>query len=203
MRRLLAYPVLALLAFLAGCESHPLTDYRPAVQAGLFSGTIEDLKKLNVGDAELVEVIRLKKAGIAEETILALVRIAHEHQHPFTATDTIKNLSSARFSDARILQIAETDHIDSIGGDAVMLHVIGLSDSTVQMLLDRRLKNIPTMSVGTIADLKNTGLTERDILYRIQQGMTDALGEAEAAARHKALAHSNTGFKRIVGGKRR
>jgi hypothetical protein len=203
MRRLLAYPVLALLAFLAGCESHPLTDYRPAVQAGLFSGTIEDLKKLNVGDAELVEVIRLKKAGIAEETILALVRIAHEHQHPFTATDTIKNLSSARFSDARILQIAETDHIDSIGGDAVMLHVIGLSDSTVQMLLDRRLKNIPTMSVGTIADLKNTGLTERDILYRIQQGMTDAQGEAEAAARHKSLAHSNTGFKRIVGGKRR
>jgi hypothetical protein len=203
MRRLLAYPVLALLAFLAGCESHPLTDYRPAVQAGLFSGTIEDLKKLNVGDAELVEVIRLKKAGIAEETILALVRIAHEHQHPFTATDTVKNLSSARFSDARILQIAETDHIDSIGGDAVMLHVIGLSDSTVQMLLDRRLKNIPTMSVGTIADLKNTGLTERDILYRIQQGMTDAQGEAEAAARHKALAHSNTGFKRIVGGKRR
>jgi len=30
------------------------------------------------------------------------------------------------------------------------------------------------MSVGTIADLKNTGLTEREILYRIQQGMTDA-----------------------------
>lgn len=199
MRKLLAYPALVLFAFLAGCESHPLTDYRPAVQAGMFSGTIEDLKKLNVGDVELVEIIRLKKAGIAEDTILSLVRVAHEHHHPFTGTDTVKSLSSANFSDARILQIAETDQIDSIGGDAVMLHIIGLSDSNVQMLLDRRLKNTPTMSVGTIADLKNTGLTERDIVYRIQQGMTDAQGEAEAAARQKALAHSNTGFKRIVG----
>ncbi|MBS1867886.1 MAG: hypothetical protein JSS69_18395, partial [Acidobacteria bacterium] len=123
MRKLHAFPVLAFLAFFAGCESHPLTDYRPAVQAGIFSGTIENLKKLDVGDTELVEVIRLKKAGIGEDMILSLVRIAHEHHHPFTATDSVKNLASANFSDARILQIAETDQIDSIGGDAVMLHV--------------------------------------------------------------------------------
>ncbi|HWZ99189.1 MAG TPA: hypothetical protein VN025_15640 [Candidatus Dormibacteraeota bacterium] len=203
MRRLQVYIVLVLFSFLAGCESHPLTDYRPAVQAGIFSGTIEDLKKLNASDTEIAEVIQLKKAGISEDTILALVRIAHEHQHPFTATGSVKSLAGANFTEPRILQIAQTDQIDAIGGDAVMLRVIGLSDPTVQLLLDRRLKGIPTMSVGTIADLKNTGLTEKDILYRIQQGMTDAQGEAEANARHKALVHSNTGFKRIVGSKRR
>ena len=203
MRRLQVYPALLLFAFFAGCESHPLTDYRPAIAAGIFSGTVEDLKKLNVGDQELAEVIQLKKAGISEDTILALVRTAHEHHHPFTATGSVKSLAGANFTEARILQIAQTDQIDSIGGDAVMLHVIGLSDSTVQMLLDRRLKNIPTMAVGTIADLKNTGLTEKDILYRINGGMTDAQGEAEANARQKALAHSNTGFKRIVGSKHR
>jgi hypothetical protein len=202
MRRPLAFPAVVLFAFLAGCESHPLTDYRPAVAAGIFSGTVEDLKKLNASDAEIAEVIQLKKAGIGEDTILALVHIAHEHRHPFTATGSVTSLAGANFSEARILQIAQTDQIDSIGGDAVMLHVIGLSDPTVQMLLDRRLKNIPTMTVGTIADLKNTGLTEKDILYRIQGGMTDAQGEAEAAARQRALAHSNTGFKRIVGSKR-
>ncbi|HYK39809.1 MAG TPA: hypothetical protein VEU98_07270 [Candidatus Eremiobacteraceae bacterium] len=203
MRRFQAYPALVLFAFIAGCESHPLTDYRPAVAAGIFSGTIENLKKLNASDVELTEVIQLKKAGISEDTILTLVRIAHDHRHPFTASSSVTSLAGANFSEARIVQIAETDQIDSIGGDAVMLHVIGLSDPTVQMLLDRRLKNIPTMSVGTIADLKNTGLTEKDILYRIHGGMTDAQGEAEAAARQKALAHSNTGFKRIVGSRHR
>lgn len=202
MRRLQACSLLVLLLSFAGCQSHPLTDYRPAVQAGVFSGTIEELKKLNATDAEVAEVIQLKTTGISEDTILALVRVAHEHHHPFTATGSVASLAGANFSEARILQIAKTDQIDSIGGDAVMLHVIGLSDPTVQLLLDRRLKNITTMSVGTIADLKNTGLTERDILYRIQQGMTDAQGEAEANARKKALAHSNTGFKRITGKRR-
>ena len=203
MRKLQASLAFGLLAFLTGCESHPLTDYRPAAQAAVFSGTIEDLKKLNTSDLEVAEVIRLKKAGISEDTIVALVRIAHEHQHPFIATDAVKNLAGANFAEPKILEIAQTDQLDSIGGDAVMLHVIGLSNPTVELLLQRRLKNIPTMSVGTIADLKNTGLTEKDILYRIEQGMTDAQGEAEAAARKKAQAHSNTGFTRIQGRKRR
>src|SRR5262249_11401916 len=129
---------------------------------------------------------------------VALVRIAHEHQHPFTSAESVRSLAGARFSDDRILQIAETDKFDSIGGDAVMLHVMGLSASTVDYLLDRRLKAERTMAVGTIADLKNAGLTERDLLYRIQQGMTDAQGEAEASARQKAMAR-NTGFKRVQG----
>ena len=185
---------LGLLPFLGGCKSHLLTDYRPADQAGIYSGTIEDLKKLNTSDAEVAEIIRLKKASVDEKTIVSLVRIAHEHQHAFVATDTVKSLAGANFSDEQILQIAQTDQFDTIGGDAVMLHIMGLSAPTVDYLLDRRLKGIRTMSVATIADLKNSGLSEKDILYRIQQGMTDTQGEAEAASRQKAMAH-NTGFK--------
>jgi len=194
---------LALAPFLGGCQSHPFTDYRPMTAAGFYSGTIEDLKKLNATDLELPELIRLKKTGVSEETIVALVRIAHDHQHSFSATDSVSNLAGANFSEARILQIAQTDKLDSIGGDAVMLHVVGLSDSAVQWLLDRRLKGVPTMSVNTIAALKNTGLSEKDIVYRIQNGMTDAQGQAEAAGRQKSMAHSHTGFTSIRGRKAR
>ncbi|HLK06186.1 MAG TPA: hypothetical protein VKT53_17245 [Candidatus Acidoferrum sp.] len=194
--------VLALLPLLGGCQSHPLTDYRAATEAGIYYGTIEDLKKLNTSDAEESEVINLKRAGVSEETIVALVRIAHEHQHPFVNTDAVKNLSHANFSDARILQIAQTDKLDSIGGDALLLHVVGLSDSSVQMLLDRRLNGVPTMAVNTIAELKNAGLSEKEILYRVQNGMTDSQGLAEAAARQKAMAR-NTGFRSNSGRKPR
>lgn len=197
-RALIAF---ALLSFLGGCKSHLLTDYRPADEAGIYSGTIEDLKKLNTSDAEVAEIIRLKKANLDEKTIVSVVRIAHEHQHSFVATDTVRNLAGGGFSDAQILQIAETDKYDTIGGDAVMLHAMGLSSSTTDYLLDRRLKGIRTMSVSTIADLKNSGLSEKEILYRIQQGMTDAQGEAEASARRKAQAH-NTGFKSNRGRRR-
>jgi len=192
----------ALAPLLGGCQSHPFTDYRPMTEAGFYSSTIEDLKKLNVTDLEILELIRLKKTTtLGEETIVDLVRIAHDHQHSFTATDPVKNLAGANFSDARILQIAQTDKLDSIGGDAVMFHVVGLSDPTVQWLLDKRLKGVPTMSVNTIAALKNTGLGEKDLVYRIQNGMTDAQGQAEAAARQKSLAHSHTGFTSIRGRK--
>lgn len=194
------FSLLALL--IAGCQSHPMTDYRPADQAGVWSGSIEELKKLNTNDTEVAQVVRLKTAGVSDDTIVALVRIAHEHQHLFSATDSIKSLAGARFTEPQILEIAKTDQLDTIGGDAVMLRLIGLSDPAVQMLLQRRLKGVPTMSSGTIADLKNTGLTEKDILARIDQGMTDAQGEAEAAARKKALAHYKTGFTRIHGRRR-
>lgn len=193
---------LVLPLLICGCQGHLLTDYRPADQAGIYSGTIEDLKKLNTSDAEVAEVVRLKKANLDEKAIVSLVRIAHEHQHSFVATDMVKSLAGGGFSDDQILQIAQTDQFDTIGGDAVMLHAMGLSASTVDYLLQRRLKGVRTMSVATIADLKNSGLSEKEILYRIQQGMTDAQGEAEAAARQKAMAH-NTGFKSNRGGRRR
>src|SRR5262249_22482349 len=189
------------LVLLGGCGSHMLTDYRPADQAGIYSGTIEDLKKLNTSDTELTEIIRLKKANINEKTIVSLVRIAHEHQHSFVATDTVESLAGANLSDDQILRIAQTDQYATIGNDAVMLHVMGLSAPTVDYLLDRRLKGVRTMSVDTIADLKNSGLSEKEILNRIQQGMTDAQGEAEATARQKAMAH-NTGFKSNRGRRR-
>ncbi len=193
---------IALLPVLGGCKSHMLTDYRAASEAGFFSGTIEDLKKLNTSDAEVAELIKLKQIGVPEETLTALVRTAHDHQHTFVATDAVRNLVNAGFSDERILQIAQLDKLDTIGGDAVMLHITGLSDPTVQMLLDRKIKGVPTMSVNAIAELKNTGLTEKDILYRIQNGMTDAQAMAEAAARQKAVAH-NTGFRSNRGRKAR
>jgi hypothetical protein len=50
------------------------------------------------------------------------------------------------------------------------------------------------MSVNAIAELKNTGLSEKEIVYRIQNGMTDAQAMAEATARQKSMAH-NTGFR--------
>lgn len=199
--RRIALP-LALLPLLGGCNSHPLTDYRAASEAGFYSGTIEELKKLNASDAEVAELVKLKNAGVSEDTMVGLVRIAHEHQHSFMNTEAVRNLAGANFSDARILQIAQTDKLDSIGGDAVMLHVIGLSDPTVQMLLDRRLRGTPTLSINAIAELKNTGLSEKDIVYRIQNGMTDSQAMAEASARKKAVAH-NTGFRSNRGRKPR
>ena len=41
------------LLLASGCQKHPLTDYRPLDLAGMFSGSIEQLKALNVSEAEI------------------------------------------------------------------------------------------------------------------------------------------------------
>jgi hypothetical protein len=73
----------------------------------------------------------------------------------------------------------------------------------LQTLLQRHLQNQPTLSSGEIARLKNTGLTESQVLERINQGMTDEQAEKEVVARETARNHYGTGFVRVRGRKPR
>src|ERR1700755_880872 len=135
---------LLLSAVLAGCKYHPLTDYRQLDKIGMWSISLEDLKKLNVSDSEVNQLVALKNAGVSDEVCVQLVSAAHAHQHPFTSAAAAKSLNSAGFTDDQILAIAKNDQLDSLSGDAVMLRLIGLSDPTVQLLLQRRMKGLPT-----------------------------------------------------------
>jgi len=191
--------VLLLSAVLAGCKSHPLTDYRPLDQAGMWSSSMQDLKKLSISDSEVAQLVSLKKAGVSDEMCVSLVQAAHDHLHPFASAASAASLNRAGFSDNQILEIAHNDQLDSISGDAVMLRLIGLSDPTIQLILQRRMKKLTTLSSAEIGRLKNTGLSEKEIVARIQNGMTDAQADAEAAAREHARAHSGTGFVRVHG----
>jgi hypothetical protein len=188
-----------ILLGLAGCGHHPLTDYRPLVKAGMSSASIEQLKKLDTTDAETLQLVSAKQAGITDDTCVALVAAAHQHQRLFTSSDSVSSLAGAGFGEPQILEIARADKLDSISGDAVTLRLIGLSDPTVQFLLQRHLQGQPTLSSGEIARLKNTDLTENQILERINRGMTDEQAEKEVAARETARNHYGTGFVRVRG----
>jgi len=147
-------------------------------------------------------LVALKNAGVSDDMCLSLVQVAHGHQHPFASAASAASLNRAGFSDEQILDIARNDQLDTLSGDAVMLRLIRLSDPTVQLILERRMKKLTTLSSAQIGRLKNTGLSEKEIVSRIQSGMTDAQADAEAAAREHARAHSGTGFVRVHGRRR-
>ena len=186
----------------SGCDQHPLTDYRPLDQAGMWSSSAEQLKKLNTSDNEVAQLVRLKQAGITDDGCVTLVTYAHQHEHPFASGDSAINLVHAGYAEPLILEIAKTDQLDIISGDAVMLKLVGLSDSAVDMILHRRMKGQRTMSSAEIGRLKNTGLTEKQILERINSGMTDAQADREATVREVTRNHSGTGFQRVHGRRR-
>jgi hypothetical protein len=196
---LLAVVLTCTLALSSGCGHNVLADYRPLVNAGMSSTGIEQLKKLDTSDSEMTQLVSVKQAGVTDYACVTLVSTAREHHHPFTSADAVSSLAHAGFGESQILQIARLDKLDTISGDAVTLRLIGLSDPTVQILLQRRLQNQPTLSSAEIARLKNTGLTENEILQRINRGMDDNQAEKEIKARETARNHYGTGFVSIRG----
>ena len=196
--------LLGVCLFLAvGCHQHPLTDYRPLDQAGMWSSDIEQLKGLGISDQEVAQVVKLKHAGISDDTCVELVIAAHDHKHVFTSGDSAANLAGAGFIEPQILEIARADQLDAISLDAVTLKLIGLSDSTVQLVLRRHLNRQPVMAGAEISELKNTGLTENQIVERIKAGMTDEQAKKEIRARESTRNHANTSFVRVRGRKPR
>ncbi len=183
----------------SGCEKHPLTDYRPLDQAGMWSSNVEQLKTLNTSDQEIQQLVKAKQGGISDDTCVTLVSDAHEHKHLFTSADAAVNLSHAGYPESAILEIAKIDQLDIISGDAVLLRLVGLSDRSVDIILHRRLRGRPTMGSMQIGRLKNTGLTEKQIMERVDGGMTDAQADKEAAGRETVRNHSGTGFVRLHG----
>lgn len=195
-------PLAALLLRSFGCDSHPLTDYRPLDQAGMWSSNVEQLKKLNTSDTEVVHLTKMKQAGVGDDACVTLISDAHEHQHPFASSDAVVNLARAGYGEPMILEIAKADQLDTLSTDAVMLRLVGLSDSSVDIILHRRLRGLRTMSSAEIGRLKNTGLTEKQIMERVNAGMTDAEADREATVREATRNHANTGFTRVHGRRR-
>src|SRR5260370_460540 len=143
----------------SGCDKHPLTDYRPLDQAGMWSSNVEQLKALNTADVEVAQLVKLKQAGISDDACVTLISGAHQHQHQFASADSAINLAKAGYSQPVILEIAKADQLDSISGDAVMLRLVRLSDSPVDLIFPRRLRVQRTMGSAEIGRLKNTGIT--------------------------------------------
>ena len=83
----------------------------------------------------------------------------------------------------------------------VTLKLIGLTNPTVQEIIHRRIQGLPTLTSEQIGRLKNTAMSEAQILDVVNQGLSDQEAEALIAKREGARNHSNTGFVRVRGRK--
>ena len=191
--------LLGVCVLLCGCGKHPLTDYRPLDKAGMWSSGLEQLKALDASDTEVAQLVKAKQVNMSDDGCVALVTAAHEKQHPFVSGDAVVNLANAGYSEPQILEIAKADQLDSLMGELVALRLTGLREDTLNFILHRRLAGKRTMSSFSIAQLKNVGLTELQIIQRINDGMSDAQAEAEYKKRVAARNHAGSGFVRVRG----
>jgi hypothetical protein len=198
MRKSLLF--VSMLAFaLAGCSTKPKIDYTALDQSGMWSTNLAQVKKMNVSAAEVGDLTRLKQAGASDDLCLSLLKAARNHNHEFASGDSVIELSSAGYTDTQILEMAQADKLDALSSDAVMLKLIGLSNSTVQVVIQRREQGLPTLTSAQIGRLKNIGESETKILELIYQGLSDKQAEAYVARLESARNHSHTEFVRNRG----
>ena len=191
---------LGLLVFgLAGCKTQPKIDYTALDQSGMWSSNLAQIKKMNVSSAEVGELTKLKHAGASDPLCLSLLKAARDHHHEFSSGDSVTELSGAGYSDAQILEMAQADKLDALSSDAVMLKLIGLSNGTVQAVIQRREQGLPTLTSAQIGRLKNIGESEKKILELIYQGLSGPQAEAYVARLESARNHSHTEFVRNRG----
>jgi hypothetical protein len=191
------------LLFLGGCKKQPPMDYSALDRGGMWSTNLDELKKQKITETEVSQLAKLKQAGASDDLCLALFKAARDHHHDFSSGESAVNLSRAGYSDAQILEMAQSDQIDILSGDAVMLELMGLSNATVQAVMSRRTQGLPTLTSEQIGRLKNTAMSEKQILEIVNQGLSNAQAEALIAKREAARNHSNTGFVRVHGRKPR
>ena len=188
-----------LFLFLSGCQRHPQTDYTPLDQSGMWASNLDQLKKLKVSDKEVSQLTKLKQAGASDDLCLALLKAAHDQQHEFSSADPAIELSRAGYSDEQIVAMSQSDQIDILSGEAVTLKLIGLSNPTLQAIMERRIQGLPTLTSAQIGRLKNTGLSEKQIVELINEGLSPEQAEAQISRREAVRNHSNTGFVRVQG----
>jgi hypothetical protein len=186
---------------LAGCQKQAKVDYVALDQSGMWSSSLDEVKALNPSSMEIAQLTKLKQAGASDDLCLALLRAARAHKHEFSSADAAIDLSRASYSDAQILEMAQSDQIDILSGEAVTLKLIGLSNPTVQDIIHRRIQGLPTLTSEQIGRLKNTGMSEKQILDTVNQGLSDQQAETLIAEREALRNHSNTGFVRVRGRK--
>jgi hypothetical protein len=186
-----------------GCQKHVQTDYSSLDQSGMWSSSLDEVKALKPSDLEIAQLTKLKHAGASDDLCLALLKAARAHNHEFSNADSAMDLSRAGYSDAQILEMAQSDRIDILSGEAVTLKLIGLSNPTVQDIIHRRILGVRTLTSEQIGRLKNTGMSEKQILDIVDQGLSDQQAETLIAQREAVRNHSNTGFVRVRGRKPR
>jgi len=189
--------------FQAGCQKHAQTDYTALDQSGMWSSSLDELKTLKPSDQEIAQLTKLKHAGASDDLCLSLLKTSRAHHHEFASADPVMDLSHAGYTDAEILEMARADQLDILSGEAVTLKLIGLTNPTVQAILHRRIQGLPTLTSAQIGRLKNTGMTEKQILEVVNQGYSNQLAEAFITQREAVRNHANTGFVRVRGRKRR
>jgi hypothetical protein len=155
---------------------------QPLYNSGFWSDTIQKLRDMNVSDSEVSDLISLRNAGFSDESCIEFVSIARAHQQMFTSGDKAAGLLRSGLAEPTVMELARLNLIENWGGEAQSIRLAGYSDKVVLATARRHAQHLPVASAASLVELKNTGVTEQQVIDMISRGLTDEqVGQKVAA----------------------
>ncbi len=181
----------ALITFCAqGCKHITPTDTRPLDQAGMWFNSLEELRKMKITDAEVMELAKVRQAGVSDAGCLELMRLVRSRNESFANGESIAGLRRMNVGEDTILELARLHQVGSWAGQAQALRLAGLSDNLILAVAHRRAAGRPVMSGAALLQLRNMGMSEAQLLKEIGRGTTDEQATQMVAAHRRYMTPS-------------
>jgi hypothetical protein len=167
---------------IGGCQKFHHADTQPLAQSGFWSDTIQKLRDLNVSESEVGDLIKLREAGLSDDDCVEFVKLARSRQQMFTDGDRVAGLMNSGLAEPTVMELARLNQIESWALEAQSIRLAGFSDRVVLAVAHRRADHQPVASAVSLVELKNTGVSEQQVLEMISRGLTDEqVGQMVAA----------------------
>ena len=170
---------------LSGCQRFDYVSTRPLDEAGFSYSGIQDLRALNLNNAEVAELVRAKSGGVSEQTCIDLLREARTRKQRFTSGAEVSQLRSAGVGDSAILELVRLNQLGPWTGDSEAIRLAGISDRVVLAVARRRAGGKAVLSGASLTRLKNAGVGEPALYELAMRGITDADAKDIAVGRVK------------------
>jgi hypothetical protein len=190
---------LLLIVALAGCRKAQKPEEDPLYQAGMWSDTIQQLRGLQVSDSEVMEIVKAHEAGFSDEDCVAMVKLSRSRNKMFADGDAIAGLLHVGVSEPNVMALAKLNQLGVWAVDLEGIRLAGYSDKVVMAVAQRRAAGQATVSGTSLVELKNTGISEPQVLAQIDRGLSDEqAGQIIAEHQHAEMPH---GFVRKASSK--
>ena len=163
----------ASLLILAGCNKINHGNASPFDAVGMHPESIEQLHKYQVNDAEVQQILAAGSAGMTEQDCVELVRIARSRDRVFAEGDIVAGLLGAGVKESTIMELVRLDELNGYGGEAEAMHLANLSDEVILDVARRRVKGEKVLSGARLAELRDAGFSNSQLVAELDRGITD------------------------------
>ena len=147
---------------------------------------VSQLKELQVTDGEVQQLTVVRQTGFSDQDCLALVQIARDRNQPFSAAQTIVDLSNAGLREDSIMTLAKLDQLGLWSGEAQAMKLAGLPDELILDMARRKAAGQTVLSSAKVAELRNAGFSNAQVQTAIDSGMSDAQASVAIVRRNNA-----------------